>query len=205
MAISCLTCFPHRISDIPDLVPNMAVSCFMCFPSKVRTERIWFQTWPFHALRASHSNFNPNGPGSKHGCFICVRFPIEFQTYRTWFLTWPFHILCVSPTKFKQNRFGSKHCRFMLYVFPIRITAKMDLGPNMAVSFLCVFPLNNGSGSKRGRFIFTCSRLNFIQNGPGSQHGRFIHVRFPIEFQTYRTWFQTWAFHVLCVPLAKFE
>ena len=105
-----LCAFPHRISNIPDLVPNMAVLYFMCFPIKIQTERTWFQTWPFHALRDSHLNFSPNGPGSKHGCFIVMRFPTE---QRTWFQTWPFHF----------------------YAFLVRISIKMDLVPNMAVPF----------------------------------------------------------------------
>ena len=140
-----------------DLAPNIAISFSTRFPIEVQKKR----------------------RGSKHGSFICVRFTIEFQTYRTWFRTWPFHVSCVSLSKFKQNRFGSKHGRFMLYVLPIRISTKMGLVPNMAVSLLCVFPLNNGPGSKRGRFIF---------------------MRFSYEFQSKWTWFQTWPFHFNIVP-----
>ena len=67
----------------------------------------------------------------------------------------------------------------MLYSFPTQVSIQMVLVPNMAVSVLCVFPLNNGPGCKRGRFIFT---------------------RFSFEFQSKWTWFQTWPFHFSIVP-----
>ena len=108
--------------------------------------------------------------------------PIEFQTYRTWFQTWAFHFLCVPLAKFKQNASGSKHGRFMLYASPYQNPIKMVLVPNMAVSSLCVFPLNNGPNVAVS--FLRVSRLDFNQNGPGSKHGRFISALFQPRVRT---------------------